>query len=69
MDATIILTAKILGWLALVAAGLFLLCAISAFAWKLYRSFIGWPLAVEALREHRRAHPEKYKHFDATELG
>ena len=69
MDAIIIITAKILGWLVLVAAGLFLVCCICAWAWKIYRNIVGWPLAAAAIREYRKNHPEKFKHFDATSLG
>lgn len=69
MDAIIILTAKSIGWLVLLAINLFLILLISRCAWNLYRHIVGWPLATEAIREYRKAHPERFKHFDNTKIS
>lgn len=68
MDQTIILTAKLLGYLVLATSCLFMGCHALRMAWKLYRNIIGLALADAAIREYRKTHPEKFKHFDATKL-
>ena len=65
MDTIIIQTVKIIGWLAVLAVGLGLVLLISNYAWRIWRQTLAWPLWAAAISEYRKAHPEKFKHFDA----
>lgn len=64
MDAIIILTAKVVGWLVLVALGLFAFCYIFSLVYRLYKNVVGFKVVADAVKEYRKTHPEKFKHFD-----
>jgi len=54
--------------LLLIAAFIGLLLAVSFMVWKSVRQMFAWPLWLEAVREYRKTHPERFKYFDALKI-
>lgn len=68
MTDLILLTTFVLGWLALVGVGLLLLVFCLAMVWRIIRHVWGFKLIFEAIREHEKNHPEKWRRFNAADI-
>lgn len=68
LDLILLVSAKV-ALIALLVAVIALL-GYMAFCWvyKIVRNAIGWPLMTEAIREYRKAHPERFRAFDKSQL-
>ena len=67
-DATIIETARVLGWLAFVAGGLALVVLCLVLTFSIIRRIWGMKLLMEAMTMHREKHPEKWERYAKTTI-
>ncbi len=61
IDYLTIQTAHIIGWIAFVLIGLCLVCCCLALLWKIIHHVWSMKLLLEAVKEHRAKHPERWK--------